>query len=170
MKKASLPAALAALLLCSCAGYRLGADKPAPLAGVRKIAVPMMANQTLHPRAEILATSELANALTTDGTYRLADTADADAVLAATVREINYESIRTHRLDTLRPEELANTVVIAWQLRDARDPTRILISGTSRGTSQFFAASDLQTARHNALPDAFARASVSVVSTLANGF
>ena len=166
----SLAPTICAALLSSCAGYHLGAHQPAPLAAVKSIAVPMAANETLHPRAEILATSELANAITTDGTYRLAAATHADAVLVATVKEIRYEAIRSRRLDTLRPEELSNTVTIEWQLRDGRDPKLILISGTSQGSSQLFADTDLQTARNNALPDALSRASINVVSTLANGF
>jgi hypothetical protein len=166
----SLAAALCAILMASCAGYHLGTDKPAPLSAVKSIAVPMMTNETLHPRAEILATSELANAITTDGTYRLAAATDADAVLVAAIKEIRYEAIRSRRLDTLRPEELSNTVVIGWELRDGRDPKQVLISGSSQGSSQLFADTDLQTARNNALPDALARACVGVVSTLANGF
>lgn len=163
-------AAICAALLASCAGYHATPHKPAPLAAIQSIAVPMMANETLHPRAEILATSELANAITTDGTFRLATTADADAVLVATIKEIRYEAIRSRRLDTLRPEELANTVTIGWELRQANNPNQVLISGSSQGTSQLFADTDLQTARNNALPDALSRACVTIVSSLANGF
>jgi hypothetical protein len=45
-----------------------------------------------------------------------------------------------------------------------------LASGKSEGSSEFFAASNLQTARNNALPDAFQRAGVALVSRLANGY
>ena len=59
---------------------------------------------------------------------------------------------------------------IDWELRDAKDPTKLLASGKSDGSSEFFAASNLQTARNNALPDAFQRAGVALVSRLANGY
>lgn len=161
---------LAALLLPSCAGYHLGNTKPASLAKVNTIAVPMFRNQTLHPRAEAVATSAVANAFVQDGTYRIGSVDRADAVLEGTVRSIEYKTIRGTRLDTLMPEELSNTVKLQWKLRDAKDPTKILATGSSEGRSQLFVADNLQTARNNALPEAVERAGEELVSKLANGF
>lgn len=161
---------LSAGMLVSCAGYRLGAAKPAALAEVRTIAVPMMVNDTQHPRAEVIATSAVTGAFSQDGTYRIGSVSGADAVLEGRVTAIRYAVIRSRRLDTMRPEELTNTVSIAWELKDARNPTRVLASGTSTGSSMFFVDSDLQTGRNNALPDAMERAGVAIVSRLANGF
>jgi hypothetical protein len=161
---------LAALLFSSCAGYQLGGAKPAVLRDVTRITVPMFQNDTLHPRAEALATSAAADAFVLDGTYRIATLDQADAVLEGTVHRIDYTPLRTQRLDTLRPEELQNSVTLVWKLRDARNPAKILASGTSTGTSRFFVDSNLQTSRNNALPDALQRASEAMVSRLANGF
>lgn len=158
------------LLLASCAGYQLGGSKPASLAKIRTISVPMFVNATLHPRAEALATSAVADAFIQDGTYRLATTERADAILEGTLTHINYSTIRGTRFDTLLPEELTNTVQLRWTLRDARDPTKILANGTSNGKSQFFVASNLQTSRNNALPEALERAGESLVSRLASGY
>jgi hypothetical protein len=159
-----------ALAVTSCAGYQLGGAKPAVLKDVHNINVPMFHNDTLHPRAEALATSAAADAIVQDGTYRIASLDKADAVLEGTVHTIDYMAIRTTRLDTLRPEELQNTVTINWKLKDARDPTKTLASGMSTGTSRFFVDSNLQTSRTNALPDALQRATEAMVSKLANGF
>lgn len=161
---------VACILLASCAGYRLGGAKPASLAGVESIAVPMFSNGTLHPRAEALATSAVANALALDGTYRIADVSSADAVLEGNLASIRYSTIRGTRLDTMLPEELANTATLNWTLRDARDPTRILASGTSSGTSQLFVSPNLQTARNNALPEALDRAGEALVSKISNSY
>lgn len=158
------------LLLVSCVGYQLGGVKPASMAKVQTIAVPMFSNSTLHPRAEALATSAVANAIVQDGTYRIARSDQADAVLEGDLREIRYSVIRGNRLDTLRPEELANTVTIDWKLLDARDRTRVLASGTSRGVSQLYVSENLQTARNNALPEALERAGEAMVSRIANGY
>ncbi len=154
----------------SCAGYRLGGSKPKSLAKVNSIAVPMFANSTLHPRAEALATSAVTNAIVLDGTYRLANRDAADSVLEGELHRIDYSTIRGTRLDTLLPQELANTVTIRWVLRDARDPTKVLASGTSSGSSQLFVDSNLQTARNNALPEALERAGEALVSRIANGY
>lgn len=168
MKTLALLAPL--FLLASCAGYRLGGVKPASLDQVKNITVPMFSNSTQHPRAEALATSAVANAIVQDGTYRISTLDEADAVLEGNLREIRYSTIRGTRLDTLLPEELANTVTLNWTLRDARNPTRILASGTSTGSSQLFVSANLQTARNNALPEALERAGEALVSRIANGY
>lgn len=164
--------ALFAPLLClvSCAGYHLGGVKPASLAGVKTIAVPMFTNATFHPRAEALATSAVANAIVQDGTYRVARVDDADAVLEGKLSEIRYSALRGSRLDSLRPEELVNIVILEWTLRDARDPTKVLASGSASGSSQLFVSSNLQTARNNALPEALDRAGEALVARIANGY
>ncbi len=159
-----------ALLLASCAGYQLGGSKPASLAKVKIISVPMFVNATLHPRAEALATSAVADAFIKDGTYRLGKSDHADAILEGTLTSIDYATLRGTRFDTLLPEELANSVLINWTLRDARNPTKVLATGSSTGKSQLFVASNLQTSRNNALPEALERAGEALVSRLASGF
>lgn len=163
-------AVLAAIALTSCAGYQLGGVKPASLAGVKSIAVPMSKNDTQHPRAEALATSAIASALAQDGTYRLGSIDHSDAILEVTLHRIDYSQVRTARYDTLRPEELQNTITLNWILKDAKNPIKILANGSASGSSRFFVDSNLQTARNNALPDALERAADALVSQLANGY
>jgi hypothetical protein len=165
------PAMIAPFLgLLSCAGYQLGGVKPASLAGVKNISVPMFSNATQHPRAEALATSAVINSLVQDGTYRISTLDQADAVLEGGLKEIKYTQIRGTRTDTLFPEELSNTVTLQWTLRDAKNPAKVLATGSSIGTSQIFVSSNLQTDRNNALPDALNRAATSLVSRLACGY
>lgn len=159
-----------ALLLVSCAGYQLGASKPLSLKRIKTINVPMFSNDTLQIRAEAIATSAVVSAFVQDGTYRIESLDHADAILEGRIRSIIYSPIRGTRLDTLRPEELTNIITLAWTLRDARDPTKILASGSSTGSSQLFVRSNLQTAKSNALPEALEHAGVSLVSQLANGY
>lgn len=118
----------------------------------------------------MLATSAVANAIVQEGTYRISKVDNADAILEGTVRSVKYSMIRGMPLDTLKPEELSNTLTIEWLLRDAKNPTKILASGTSSGTSQFFVSANLQTARNNALPEACEHAAESLVSTISNGY
>ena len=165
------PSCLAALCcLVSCAGYHLGGTKPASMAKVHSIAVTMFDNATLHPRAEAIATSAVTSAMVQDGTYRLARREQADAVLEGKLSEIKYTVLRSTRTDVQHPEELANSVTLRWTLRDAKDPTKTLASGSSTGTSTFYVGSNLQTARNNALPDALERAGEALVSRISNGY
>ena len=166
----TLPLFAPLLGLVSCAGYQLGGVKPASLASVQTIAVPMFSNDTQHPRAEVLATSAVAEAIVRDGTYRISRVDDADAVLVGSLSEIEYSTLRGSRFDTLRPEELTNSVTLKWTLRDGRDPTKVLASGSSTGASQLFVSANLQTARNNALPEALERAGEALVSRIANGY
>ena len=172
MKSIARLAALAAIVtaLASCAGYRLGGAKPSSLAGVETISVSMFSNSTQHPRAEAIATSAVTDAMVRDGTYRIAAAGEADAILEGEIERIRYRAIRGTRFDSLFPEELANTVTLRWTLRDARDPTHVLATGVSEGTSQLFVSANLQTARNNALPEALERAGEALVSQLANGY
>lgn len=163
-------AACAAVAVLASCGYQLGGVKPASLGSVHRISVPMFGNDTQHPRAEALATSAVASAIVQDGTYQIASLDDADAVLEGRIAAIQYRSIRGSRLDTLLPEELANTVTLEWTLRDAKDPTKVLASGTSTGKSQLFVSANLQTARNNALPEALERAGEALVSRIATGY
>ena len=161
---------LLSVILSSCAGYQLGGSKPPSLAAVNRISVSMLENGTLHPRAEAIATSAVTAALVQNGTYRLSELDRADAILEGEVASIVYSPLRGSRRDALTSEELTNTVRINWRLKDARDPTRLLASGSSMGQSSFFADSNLQTARQNALPDAFDRAAQNLILRLASGY
>jgi hypothetical protein len=165
-----LTALLLPLLLVSCAGYHLGGAKPAALADVGTIAVTMFGNATQHPRAEVIATSAISSAISQDGTFRIAGADRADAILEGQIQSITFTSVRSRRFDTLRPEELATTITLKWELKETQAPGKLLASGSSVGTSTFFVDRDLQTARNNALPDALERASRALVSRLANGF
>ncbi len=158
------------LLLASCAGYHLGGSKPSHLAHVKSINVPLFKNDTLQTRAETYATNSAVDALTRDGTYRITSAEKADAILEGTVKRIKYSQVSSSRLDSLRSEELGMEITIAWILRDASDPTRILERGTSRGSTRFFAGGNLHVARTNALPDALRRACESMTTRLADGF
>jgi hypothetical protein len=156
--------------LNSCAGYRLGVSKPTALAKVKNIHVPMFSNQSFHPRAEALATSAVVNAFTTDGTYRITSLDEADAVLEGRVASIHYTQLVGNRLDTALPEQLGNSVTLGWELKDARDRGKVLMVGSSVGTSQLFVTSNLQTSRNNALPEAVERAGEKMVSQLSSSY
>ena len=159
-----------ATALSGCAGYQLGGAKPTHLAGIQTVNVAIVQNDTQIPRAAAHATNTLIDALTQDGTYRLASVESADARLITTLHKIEYRQARSTRIDILRSEELKMKVYLKWSLVDADTPGKILASGQSRGTTRFFVDPNLQTARQTALVDALKRASESVISRLADGF
>ena len=171
MRLAAGSATLAlALLAAGCAGYHVGNAKPARLAQVHAIHVPLFHNKTLEPRIESLATNETVAAFQRDGTYRVSSLGSADAILDATVSKITYAQLRPFRNDTFRPFQLRSLITINWTLKDAHNPTKVLDTGYTVGTTNFFVAPDDHTARTNALPDALRDAARSLVSRLADGF
>jgi hypothetical protein len=159
-----------ATMLCSCFGYRLDGHRPQALTNVRQIRVEMFENKTLIPRGEALATNSVIDALSADGTYHLATTEKADAILHGTIESITYNQVTSTRFDTLRSEELQNNITLSWQLRDASNPLKVLASGKAVGSSRFAIDSNLQTARTNALPDALQRAATQIVGRLTDDF
>ncbi len=154
----------------SCAGYRINGSKPEPLRHVSSIHIPLATNLTQIPRAGAYVTNGVVDALVQDGTYRLVRGDQADATLEVEFFTVDYEAIRTARTNRVRPEELALTVQLRWQVRDGENPTRILDSGTSSGRTSLFVDPNLQAAQQSALNDAIERASVSLIARLANGF
>jgi len=158
------------LLLISCAGYQMGGSKPARLAKVTRIQVPLFVNDTQLTRADAYATNSAVDALTRDGTYQIGTANNADAILNGVVEQIDYSQVSSSRTDTLRSEELSMEITIAWTLHDADNPANILAKGKSRGHTRFFAGRNLEIARTNALPDALRRASESMVTRISDGF
>lgn len=157
-------------LLSSCAGYRLGGDKPDHLADVHTIYVPLAKSRALFPRSEALTTNSVVDAITQDGTYLVGTASNSDATLLITLEEINYRQSRSDPRDTLRSEELTLEVEISWELIDPLRPGVPLEKGKNSGRTRLFVDDNLQTARANALPDALQRASQAIVSRIADGF
>jgi hypothetical protein len=170
MAMRNLCAVFAALVMSGCAGYQLGGAKPAHLADIQLINVQVVRNDTQIPRAAAHATNAIIDALTRDGTYRLATVEKSDARLDTVLKTIEYRQARSTRTDSLRSEELEMKIILSWVLLDSKNPLRILESGTSEGTTRFFVDPNLQTARQSALSDALKRASENVVARLADGF
>lgn len=154
-------------LLASCSGYQLGHTKPTRLQAVNSICVPIVKNNTQEPRLESLATNAIVDALTRDGTYRIASSSNADAILEATITKLNYSESRSERFDTLRPEKLTINLSLKWKLVQNGV---VLDSGTSTGTSTFFISINEQRSRENSFPDAVRSAARNLVSSIANGF
>jgi len=159
------------IIFCSsCSSYQLGGQKPSYLKHVKRIHIPVFANQTQFPRAAVIGTHSLLDSLVEDGTYQISKLDNADAWLEATITEIRYSQARSDLNDVLRSSELQMEVRIHWKLFDTKNNRSILTRGNATGRTRFFAESNLQTARNNALPDALQRASINIVSRIADGF
>src|SRR6186713_256145 len=131
MKKPALLLTLPALLLlANCAGYQLGASKPHQMANVTKLAVPTFKNDTLEPRLEVLVTNALIKKLQMDGAYQIVPRAEADAVLEATIEDIERSQFRSVRSNTLRSSEILERLIVKYTILDNAGTK--LLAGTER--------------------------------------
>lgn len=154
-------------LFASCSGYQLGHTKPTHLQAIKRISVPLVKNNTQEPRLESLATNAIVDAITRDGTYKIARDSAADATLKATITKLSYSESRSQRFDTLRPDKLTITITLKWKLIQNGV---VLDSGTSEGESNFFIERNEQRSRENSFPDTVRNAARNLVSRIANGF
>lgn len=160
--------AISSYLLCSCAGYRWGGQKTGNLSGIESIYVPLAKTRVIFPRIEPLATSIVVDALVNDGTYQIGAATNADATLKLTVDSIEYVQTKSSREDVLRSEELEFSVLMSFELIDARHPQTPLETGKVRGETRFFVGGNQQTARANALQYAIGHAATNLVLELSD--
>lgn len=93
------------LLLTGCAGYHLGPLKPERYKDITKIAVSTLHNQTLAPDIEVLLSNAIIKQLMQDGTYKLVDEKNADAILEVTLEFVDRKSARNVVGDVLLSKE-----------------------------------------------------------------
>jgi Lipopolysaccharide-assembly len=119
MKKLILQALFASsllILMTGCAGYQLGAVKPAAYAGIDRIFVPPFKNDTLEPRISSLVTNAVLKQIQLDGTYKVSQREDADAILRGCIERISKFQLRGVRTDTIRSQELGLYLYVRWYL------------------------------------------------------
>ena len=158
---------ICSFLLCSCAGYKLGGATPQELQSIKSIAIPQFENDTLEPRLAVLTTNSTVDSLVLDGSYKIVSNEEADAVLLARVKQVDYHQFRSNRFDTLRSDEFTAIVEIDWKLVSGR---QVLSRGTSKGSINFFTERNFQASKRNALPLAAKRAADKIVTSLTEGF
>lgn len=157
------------VVLSSCAGYRVGAVKPAALQGINSIAVPNFKNETLEPRIDVLMTNSTIARFQEDGTFQVRSAGEADAVLEARITDLSRRQLRSARFNTLRSRELALVATIEYRLVDA-DSRLVLSQGTVRADTTIFTDANFQNAERQALPQVGERAAEALVSRLSEGW
>ncbi len=188
--------AVSGALLSGCAGYQLGAAKPAAFAGIEKLHVPPFKNQTLEPRLSSLVTNAVLIKLQSDGTYRVSNKSSADAVLVGTIIDVDKRQLRADRTDTLRSRELNVYLHVEYHLEDpvtgeridgwrgrgnaegkgklskAAEDDETLLSKPGRvvGETIQFVDNNFQVSERNAIAQAAENAADKIVSQIANGW
>ncbi len=125
-----------ALALSAC-GYHLGGLKPTALKDMNTFCVEVFENQTLHPNAGMLMTTAMANALQSDGTYRMAPQNEADFVVRGAVTRIVRESLITDTEDTYISKQIGACVYVKYQIVN-RKTGEVLLSSEETETASYF--------------------------------
>lgn len=159
---------IASLLLSglSSCGYHLGGAKPACLENMNTFCVEVFENESLHANAGMQMTTAMANALQSDGTYRMAPRNEADFVVKGTVSRIQRESLITDSDDTYVSKELGARVYVDYQVVD-RKTGKVLINGSESKMASFFnQVGSTQTAMDAAISYATRRIADDITLTL----
>lgn len=170
MKTSLLACALGlAVSLTSCAGYRLGGQKPAHLSNVKKLAVPTFENQTLEPRLGSLVTNAIIKQIQNSGGYEIVSMEDAEAVLDGKVINVDRSQFRSDRKNVLRTSQLLMTLRTEYVIKDAGSGSTIH-RGRSSADSYTILDSNIQNSESQALEDAAQRLAANVASDITEGW
>jgi outer membrane lipopolysaccharide assembly protein LptE/RlpB len=157
------------LLLTGCLGYHVGPVKPSVLRDVHGIAVPTFENKTLLPRIEVLITDSVIKQLQQDGTYRIANENNADAILKAEISEISRTPARSLRGNVLATTEFNLAMHVKYKL-ETPSGTVLMPSTEVVGTTSFFVGEDVTTDERQALPLAAEELAIHLVTQLSEGW
>lgn len=167
--KRILAAALVAVCLSGCAGYRLGEIKPAYLRDVKTIAILNFKNTTFTPRVETLVVNSVIKQFQQDGTFRITAPDQADAVLDGVVIGVGRGAARSVRGNVLATREFNLTVTVGYTLR-ARDGRPLVGPGKIDGRTSFFVGTDVTTDERQALPLAAEDLAIHLVTQISEGW
>jgi hypothetical protein len=157
------------LVLSSCAGYHLGSQKPAHLAGVAKLAVPTFENQTLEPRLSSVVTNALIKQIQADGSYQIVSKDEAEAVLEGVIVSTNRSQFRSARQNVLRTSQLQMNLTANFTIRDTASG-RPLHTGASTGLSYVILGSNVQNSEAQAMDDAAQRLASNLANEISEGW
>lgn len=166
---------LSAVLLAGCAGYTVGPVKPTPMKNVKTIAVKNFKNDTLEPRVSALLANALIKQIQADGTYRVTDSGQADAVVEVTLNQLDRRPARSLRGNVLQTREYTLTLRARYKVINPRTGVILDQRSTIGSTSFFVSSPNLLTADSNsderqALPLAAEDLAMRITSLISEGW
>ncbi|HJT82505.1 MAG TPA: LPS assembly lipoprotein LptE [Chthoniobacterales bacterium] len=162
-------AVIIACCLGGCLGYTIGPVKPNYLSDVHTIAVPTFRNHTLMPRIEVMVTDTVIKQFQQDGTFKIGNEQNADAILKADITRIVRAPARSLRGNVLATTEFTLLMRVKYKL-EGRDGTPIGPPGEVQGTTSFFVGRDVVTDERQALPLATEDVATHLVAQLSEGW
>jgi outer membrane lipopolysaccharide assembly protein LptE/RlpB len=167
--KTTLAALLAAVLMLTGCGYKLGEIRPTPMRSVRDLSVPTFKNNTYEPRLEVMFADTLVKRLQQDGSYHIVNSDQADAILNCTITKIDRNALRSVQNNVLATSEFGLTVQVRYDVVDQKTGA-ILMSGVAVGRTSFFSGNDLQTIERQAMSNAAADLANNITGQISEGW
>lgn len=167
--KTTLAALLAAVLMITGCGYKLGEIRPTPMRSVRDLSIPTFKNNTYEPRIEVMFADTLVKRLQQDGSYNVVNSDQADAILNCTITKIERNALRSVQNNVLATSEFGLTVQVRYDVIDQKTGA-ILMSGTAVGRTSFFSGNDLQTIERQAMSNAAADLANNITGQISEGW
>lgn len=161
-------ALLLAILLSGC-GYKVGFIKHPQL---NSIAVAPVINETEIYNAASDMRMKMTEVIMQDGTFKLKDQRNADAILYITVQNISFaESVRASVKNKLeyRPEEWRVRVAVKYKLI-IPGQGKPLLSGQTEGEIRFQAGADIESGRLRAVRQTCFIAARKIIVAIAEGW
>ena len=149
-------------MAAGCAGYRLGSSLPP---GVRTVRVPIFMNNTGEPQIENETTRAVIREIQNEGSLRVVEAGDADAVLKVTLVHCGVEPVRYERDNPKAAAEYRLRIQADMALIRSSTSETILARRTE-GKATFLATADPQTAKLAVLPQAAADLARTIVGNL----
>jgi len=167
--KTTSAALLAAVLMLTGCGYKLGEIRPTPMRSVRDLSVPTFKNSTYEPRLEVMFADTLVKRLQQDGSYHIVNSDQADAILNCTITKIDRNALRSVQNNVLATSEFGLTVQVRYDVVDQQTGA-ILMSGVAVGRTSFFSGNDLQTIERQAMSNAAADLANNITGQISEGW
>lgn len=155
------------LLLCGCAGYKLGPSNGLE-AGSRSIQINPPVNQTLEPRLAEEVNHQLRKQIQRDGTYKLRTRGDGDVVVSTTITRYRRLGETFQPRDTLTVRDY-RIQLFAFVTAYDRISGRNLVNREFIGRTWVRIGADEVSAERQALPLLAEDLARSITSAIADG-
>lgn len=138
------------LILCGCAGYRLGPTNGQP-AGGKSVQITPFVNHSMEPGLADEVTSALRKAVQRDGTFRLATHGDSDLIVTGVITDYRRRELSLLRDDLRTVRDYQLTLVAQVTIRE-RASHRVLLDRTLNGGALLRVGDDFVSSERQAAP------------------
>lgn len=138
------------LVLCGCAGYRLGPTNGQP-AGGKSVQITPFSNNSPEPGLADEVTSAVRKAVQRDGTFRLATHDDSDLIVTGVITEYRRRELSLVRGDLRTVRDYQITLVAQVTIRE-RASNRVVLEHTVSGGTLLRVGDDFVSSERQASP------------------